>query len=127
MSGEAAEVLVAKPVFVPHLYRVGPTLGQFAEEIIELGNENPAVLIVARPETRELEHQHAHLLANVFARSEERRREQVGVEEIPIRLSGLCTETVEPGKLFDGKRIGHLEAESEIVRHLICQPLQILA
>src|SRR5437899_5311397 len=126
MPGEAAEVLVAKPVLVPHLYRVGPTLRQFAQEGIEVGNETPAALIVTRPEARELEHQHAHFLANGFARSEERRREQVGVQEIPIRLSGLCTETVELGKLFDGKRIGHLEAESETVRHLICQPLQIL-
>src|SRR6266446_181954 len=122
MPGEAAEVLIAKPVFVPHLYRVWPTLRQFAEERVEVGNEIPAVHIVARPEARELKHQHAHLLADLFARSEERRREQVGVQVILIWLTGLCTETVELGKLFEGQRIGHLEAESEIVRHLIGQP-----
>jgi len=55
-------------------------------------------------------------LADSFAWFEERRREQIGVQEILIPLARLRTETVELGKPFDGKRISHLEAELEIVR-----------
>jgi hypothetical protein len=76
---------------------------------------------------RELEHQHSNLLADDFTRFEKSCREQVSVQEILIRLAGLRTETVELRKSLDGERIGHLEAEPEIVWHLICQPLQILA
>ena len=65
-------------------------------------------------------------MADRFAWFEKRRREQVSVQVILIRLAGPCAETVEPGKLLNGERIGHLETESEIVRHLIGQPLQIL-
>ena len=75
MPGEAAKVLDVKPVFVPHLYRVRPSPRQFAEEGIEVGDEMPAVLVVARPETRELEHEYPHVWADVLTRFEKRSRE----------------------------------------------------
>ncbi len=79
MPGEAAKILLAQPMLVPQLNRVRPTFRQFAEERVKVGNEIPAVLVIGRMEARELEHQHAHLVADVFTRLEERGREQIGI------------------------------------------------
>src|SRR5262245_18979283 len=50
VPGEAAKVFVAKPMLVPHLDRIRPSIRQLAEESIEIGDEISALLVVARPE-----------------------------------------------------------------------------
>jgi len=85
------------------------------------------VLVVTRPETRELEHQHANFLPNVFAWFQKRCGEQIGIQKIGIRLTGLCAEPVEIRKTFDCERISHLEADAKIIRHLVCQTLKVFA
>src|SRR5689334_18438213 len=125
MPGKTTEVFVTKPKFIPHLDGIGPAFRQVAEKRVEIGDEIAPMLVITRPETRELEHQHSDFLPNVFAWFEKRRREQISVQEIGIPLTGLCAEAVEIRKMFYGESISHLEAESKIIGHLVCQTLEI--
>jgi hypothetical protein len=85
------------------------------------------VCVIGRPEAREPEQEHALLVADGLAGLEERAREQLGVEEVGVGLTGLDAETVELGELLDGAGIGDFEAEPEIVGHLPGQSFAILA
>lgn len=126
MPGQAIEVFAAQPLLVPHLNRIRPASMQSAKETIEGGDEIAAVLVVARPKARELEHEHADFATDVLARFEKRCREQVSVEKILVRLACLRAETVQPGKLLDRDSVGDLQAKLEVRRHSIRQSLQIL-
>jgi hypothetical protein len=55
------------------------------------------------------------------------RGEQIRVQEIAVGLTGLRAEAVEVWKLSRGDFIRHLEAEPEIVRHLIGEAFEIFA
>jgi len=127
MAAQTIEIFIAQPILVPHLDRVGPGLRQLAEKRIEVSHEIAAMLVVARPEAREFEQEHSHLGADIFTGFEECGREQVRIQEVPIGLASLGAEAVQLWIRLDGECVRHLEAEPEIVRDLVREPLQVFA
>ena len=123
---EALEVFRLEPVPVPHLHPKRPALGELAQELVEVGDEVAAMLVVGRPEPGKLKHQQPDIGTDGFARLDERLHEQIGVEEINVCFTGLLAEPVQLGELLDGDGVGDLQAEQKVVRGLENHALQIL-
>ena len=69
-------------------------------------------------EAGKLEHEHADVRPEWFARLQECLGEQVGVQEMLIGLAGAGAKAGEMGKLFDRNGVGHLEGKLKTGRHL---------
>ena len=69
---ETGEIIRLQPFVVPHFHGVGPACGQGGQELVEVGNEVAAMLIVAGIKSGKLEHQQTDLSAERFAGFEER-------------------------------------------------------
>ena len=100
--------------------------GQFVEKPVEVGNEIAAMFVIRGPEPGKLEHEDADFGADFFAWFQECVREEVGVEEVRVRVACFGAETGEIGKFLDGDGVGDLEAELKIVGHLISEFVEII-
>jgi hypothetical protein len=65
-------------------------------------------------------------VADRFAGLQEALREQVGIKEVFIGLTGPFAEAVELGEFLDGDGVGDLEPEKEVVWSLADHALQVL-
>jgi hypothetical protein len=50
VPGEALEVFGLEPVAIPHFHPVRPALQKLAQELVQIGDKVPAMLVVGRPE-----------------------------------------------------------------------------
>ena len=94
MPGEALEVFRLEPIPISHLHPIRPAFRELPQELVQVGDEVAAMLVVCRPEPRELEHEQPNIGTHGLARLDKRLHEQFGVEEILIGLTGLPAEPV---------------------------------
>ena len=77
-------------------------------------------------EPAELEHQQPDLTAERLTGFQERADEQLGVEEVVVRLPRLHSETRQVGEPLQRDVVGHFEGEEKVSRHLLDQTVEIL-
>src|SRR5581483_8176309 len=111
MLPEHLEIIRPQPEFVPNLDPIRPAPRQVAQKLVQVRDEIPAMLVVARIKLRELEHEQPYVPLERLERPHERRREQVRIQEILVRLSRAKTETRQFRESFEGNIVGHLERE----------------
>src|SRR5579883_296694 len=80
---------------VAHLHPVRPALRKLAQELVQVGHEVAAMLVVGRPKPGKLEHQQANGVSHGLARREECLREKIRVQVTLVRLPGHVAEPVQ--------------------------------
>jgi hypothetical protein len=122
VRGQHCEVIRMEPVRVADLHRVAPALRGLREKGVEIRDEVPSVLILARLEMGKLEDERPDLVAHRLEPAQETHLEQLRTEKEIVPLPSARTKGRHLRKGPDRDLVRHLEGKDKVPRHLRGDP-----